>query len=330
MKLHGRSWTRSEILARVGRIEQVAGVQRLRGSEGPEAGGEVIEVRTGAGLVFEVLPGHGLDIGRCELRGVPLAWLSPNGAPATLDGPPGKDFLRSCAGGLVMTCGLGHVGPPDEVHGLHGRIHHLPARQVAAEGRWQGDEYDLRVAGVVEEVAMFGARLQLTREIRCRAGENRIRIVDVVENLGGTPAELMLLYHVNLGWPLLGPSTTVSLPGDGPHPRVAGTPTTGWDGWHDPRPGTDERVFFHGPLSGTEAQAQVTNPDLGLALRLRWDPRQLPHLVQWHMPGHGEHVLGIEPATCLVHGHAAERAAGRIINLAPGARRESWLEFDFS
>ncbi len=327
MRLHGREWTRAEVLARVGRLDQVAGVRRLRFAEGPEAGGEVIEVRSGGGLLFEVLPGRGLDIGRCELHGVPLAWLSPDGVPHTLDGPPGTDFLRSCAGGLVMTCGLSHVGPADANHGLHGRIHHLPARQVVAEERWSGDELDLRVAGVVEEAAMFGARLQLTREIRCRAGENRFRIVDVVENLGGTPAELMVLYHCNLGWPLLGPATIVSLPGHGPRPRVAGAPVAGWDGWCAPQPGCDERVFFHDPLDGSTAEARIANPDLGIDLRLRWDPRRLPHLMQWHMPGHGEHVLGIEPATCCVLGHAAERAAGRIIDLAPGARWEAWLEF---
>lgn len=330
MRLYGRNWTRNEVLARVGRLDQIAGVRRCRFAEGPEAGGEVIEVRTGGGLMFEVLPGRGLDIGRCELNGVPFAWLSPGGVPRTLDGPSGTDFLRSCAGGLVMTCGLGHVGPADKTHGLHGRVHHIPARQVVAEGRWDGDEHDLRVAGVVEETSMFGAHLQLTREIRCRVGENCFRITDVVENLGGTPAELMVLYHINLGWPLLGPATTVRLPGAGPRPREAGAPVTGWDGWCAPRPGCDERVFFHDPLGVTEVEACIMNPELGVGLRVRWNPSQLPNLVEWHMPGHGEHVLGIEPATCSVLGHASERDGGRIIDLQPGARWESCLEFDAS
>ncbi len=89
-------------------------------------------------------------------------------------------------------------------------------------------------------------------------------------------------------------------------------------------PALAEPVSVH---IGATAEARISNPDLALALRLRWDPRHLPHLVQWHMPGHGEHVLGIEPATCRVHGHASEREAGRIIDLPAGGRWESWLEF---
>lgn len=330
MRLHGRDWSREALQARTGCLQQAFGVRRMRCEEGPEAGSDIIEVRTGAGLSFDVLPGRGLDIGRCELRGVPLAWLAPGGPQRSLDGPAGTGFLRSCAGGLLMTCGLGHVGPADAEHGLHGRIHHIPARQVVAEGRWHGDEYDLRIAGVVDEVAMFGQRLQLTREITCRAATNRIRVADTVENMGGRSAELMVLYHCNLGWPLLAPEARIRLPGSGPRPREAGAGTIGWDAWGDPDPTCDERVFFHDPLPSGMVEAEVVNPLLGVRLSLRWDAALLPHLVQWHMQGHGEHVLGIEPATCSVHGHATERRNGRIIDLQPGAIWSAWLEFDAS
>jgi hypothetical protein len=328
MQLFGRTWTRRDIEARTGRFEQLAGVRRLICAEGPESGGEVIEVRTGAGLSFDVHPGRGLDIGRCELGGIPLGWQSGNGAVRTVDGNPGTEFVRSTAGGLLFTCGLEHVGQPDEHRGLHGRVSHIPARQVVAEGRWHGDEHDLRIAGVVTEAALFGQHLQLTREIACRVGENRIRITDTIENLGGTAADLMLLYHVNFGWPLLGPATRLTMPGRGPQPREPGTPTPGWDGWQAPDPQHAERVYYHGPLAGERAQAVVANPELGVSVSLSWDPRRLPELVQWRMPGHGAHVLGIEPATCRVAGHAAERAAGRVIALAPGAAWTSTLELD--
>ncbi|WJH37600.1 hypothetical protein N6H14_32090 [Paenibacillus sp. CC-CFT747] len=63
MKLFGRSWTRDELEARVGRIEQLGGIRRVRLEEGVETGTEQIWVRTGAGLAYAVTP--------------PRAWISP-------------------------------------------------------------------------------------------------------------------------------------------------------------------------------------------------------------------------------------------------------------
>ena len=50
MQLYQKAWTRRELEARVGRIEQIGGLRRLRLAEGPESGVEQIQVRTGSGL----------------------------------------------------------------------------------------------------------------------------------------------------------------------------------------------------------------------------------------------------------------------------------------
>ncbi len=59
-----------------------------------------------------------------------------------------------------------------------------------------------------------------------------------------------------------------------------------------------------------------------LILRLSWEARSLPVLVQWKMPGEGTHLLGIEPANCHVEGRLAERARGTLVTLAPGQTME--------
>jgi hypothetical protein len=106
MKLYGREWTRRELEARLGRIEQVGGLRRAVWTEGPEAGVEQVQVRTGAGLAYTVLPSRGLDIGLTEFGGAPLSWLSPNGEvhPAYFDDRE-LGWLRTAVGGLLMTCG---------------------------------------------------------------------------------------------------------------------------------------------------------------------------------------------------------------------------------
>ena len=345
MRLHGKTLTRREVEARVGRIEQVGGARRVVLAEGPDALVEQIEVRTGAGLSFRVTPSRGMDIGLAEFAGTPISWLSPAGDvnPAHYD-PAGAGWLRTAAGGLLMTCGLDNVGSPcvdeGESLGVHGRLHHTPARQVVAEGRWAGDEYDIRVAGVLEDATLFGRRLRLTREIRVRLGESRLAVRDVVENVGFSASPVMLLYHFNFGWPLMSSETRLELPSRRVAPREKDLPLDGLDAWQSPVEGFREQVYYHEDLK-TDAKGwtavAVRNPRfpltpagaaVPLAVRLRWATRNLPHFVQWRCPASGVNALGIEPANCRVEGRNAERQRGTLVTLPPGQSLAFDLELD--
>ncbi len=334
MKLYGRNWTRRELESRLGRMEQAAGLRRSTLSEGPEAGVEQIQVRTGAGLAYTVLPSRGLDIGLAEFNGIPLCWLSPNGEahPAYYD-DQALGWLRTAAGGLLMTCGLSQVGSPGsdngEMLGLHGRVHHTPARQVCAESQWQGDECRITVRGEVQEARIFGACLRLRREIRSWVGQNKIELCDTVENSGFEPAPHMLLYHFNFGFPLLDETSQIHFPSRRVLAREPGLPLDSFSAWHAPQANFSERVYYHEDLAINEGWAAVSihNPYLSLYARLEWEAKNLPELVQWHMPGKGIHVLGIEPANCRVAGRAAERERGTLVTLQPGQALEYRLAF---
>lgn len=341
MQLYNRTWTRRELEARVGRLEQVGGIRRFTLNEGREAGVEQIQVRTGAGLAYMVSPQRGLDISIAEFGGVPLSWQSPNGDvhPAYYD-DRGLAWLRTAAGGLLMTCGFTQAGAPsiDEGQelGLHGRAHHLAARQVVAAGSWDGDEYTMLVQGIVEETVIFGEFVRLTRRIRSALGSNRIAMTDRFENLGFAPAPLMLLYHFNFGFPLLDEGTTIAFPSRQVTPRDEGTPLEGYQGWQLPEPGHQERVYLHSDLqtdSAGWAAARIHNPAFPLpggptplTVQLRWNTATLPTHVQWRMAGAGTHVLGIEPTNTNVRGRAAARADGSLVWLAPGASATCELE----
>ncbi|TMC90507.1 MAG: DUF4432 family protein, partial [Chloroflexi bacterium] len=77
--VNGKALTRHELMRRVGRLDQVAGVRLVTLGDGIERGVRVLEFRTGTGFVFDVLVDRSLDVGRCELRGQSLSWLSPTG-----------------------------------------------------------------------------------------------------------------------------------------------------------------------------------------------------------------------------------------------------------
>jgi hypothetical protein len=343
MNLYGREWSRRELEARLGRIEQIGGLRRVQLTEGKENGVEEIQVRTGAGLAYSVLPSRGLDIGLAEFKGAPLSWLSQNGEvnPTFFDGR-GSGWLRTAVGGLLMTCGLTQVGSPgtdgSEELGLHGRAHHTPARQVSTEGFWEGDEYITVVKGKVEETSIFGWNIRLTRQISSHLGKNQILIRDVVENAGFDPVPHMLLYHFNFGFPLLDAQTQIYFPPATVIPREPEVPIEGLGDWHPPQAGCQERVYYHENLfPGADGIAAVTvrNPHFPstgrpLTVRLAWETGTLPVLVQWKMPGEGTHVLGIEPANCHVEGRASERARGSLVMLAPGQAVEYNLELSFS
>ncbi len=344
MWLYGQQWTRRELEARVGRIEQLGGVRRLRHTEGMEEGNEWIQVRTGSGLTYYISPHRGLDISLAEYAGVPLSWQSPNGDPhpAYYDAQ-GKSWVHTAAGGLLMTCGLMNVGLPnddlDKHYGLHGRIHHLPSRHVSAEAHWNDEEYEMCVRGVIDETSIFGDQLRLTREIRSRLGENVIRIHDTVENMGFHPAGHMILYHINLGFPLMHEATTSTFPPASIVPVVSSTSQEGIEQWQVPTKGYHERVYEHqltSPYHFSDwASVFTTNPTFPLpgteygsplALEVRFKPHQLPRLFQWKMPGEGMHALGIEPSNCGVKGRAHEREQGTLQYLEPGESRQYELE----
>lgn len=331
MKLHGEAWETGELRRRVGRLEQVAGVRLVTLGDGAERGVRVLEFRTGTGFDFDVLVDRCFDVGRCALHGRSLAWESPTGftSPAYYE-PAGDGFLRSFGAGLLTTCGLDHVGGPDEGHGLHGRAPGLPARLVGYGTRADADGgLTLWAEGEVVQAAVFGERLVLRRRIEARAWESSLRIADTVTNEGYEPAEQMLLYHVNAGFPVLDDGAELLVParavtiqddhGDAATYRTMLAPQAGWkqeNYEHDNAAEADGRV----PVA-------LVNRARGIGLYEVYRRDQFPYHWCWRQLGEGTYVVGIEPVTnSFTRTRAQARAAGELIVLAPGESRSYELE----
>ena len=332
MKIWGTDYTRRGLAARVGDLTQVAGVEKFTYDEGVQGGVRAARVRTGAGLDFTVLFSRGMDIGAASIGGVPFAWVSATGEAHphayVSGGHEGRGWLQTFHGGLLTGCGLtqagaSHVEDDGELMGIHGRLSHLPAEDTSVRTEWVGEDAYLIVSGVMHEATVFGENIRLERTIKAKVGTNTIEISDVVTNEGFKPAPLMLLYHLNYGWPLVEEGTQIHFP-DGTivTPRDE-TAAMGIDHWHTldaPTPGYSEQCFFHKiPDIPTQmATVTMTNPKRGLSVTMQWDTKQLPHCIQWKMMGEREYVCGIEPANCLVMGRKAEREAGRLQYIEPG------------
>lgn len=329
-RLFGREWTRRELLERVGDLAQVAGAEAFTYRDGVRDGVRGTRIRTGGGLTFTVLHSRGLDISHASYKEMPLAWISQTGEahPHAFE-PEERGWLRTFYGGLVTTCGLSNAGAHNtdegEALGIHGRISHIPAEEDNAWTEWDGDEAEIIVMGTLREARVFDENLRLVRRIVAPVGRAEIRIEDRVENAGFKTAPLMLLYHLNFGWPLVEEGTEIVLARRGTEPRdgaaLPGLPY--WNRLDAPQPGYAEQCFFHDVVADSEGTATVLllNRARQLGVQIRYTQPTLPHLTQWKMMGQGEYACGIEPANCRVGGRAAERAAGRLETIGPGDTR---------
>lgn len=313
----------------------------LRG--GLRDGVDVVEVRNGP-LSYVVLPTRGMGLWRGQYRGNFLGWKAP------VQGPVHPKFVNTADRGSIgwlqgfdewlCRCGLASNGPPGEDvytdrHGdihrdklnLHGRIANQPAHFV--EVRVSLDPpFELSVMGQVEEAGLFYPHLHLTATYTTVPGSNRLVIHDVVENRGARPAEMMLLYHCNIGQPFLEAGSRLMVPIREVSPITAraaeGIETL--DTYGGPMAGFAEQVYCYELLGDATGRtlAMLYNHTADRAVVLRFNRQELPCFTMWRNTGALEegYVTGLEPATNFPNFKMFERQQGRVPMLAPGGKWE--------
>lgn len=308
----------------IGHPTQLYGVEEHRMIGGKGDGMRLYEVKNGCGLEITVCADRCMDIYRLSYRGINCGYFAPAGyvAPAYYD-DKGNGFLKSFTAGFMTTCGLTTVGPPEEDDGtllpLHGTIGNAPAEAAAA---WlEGDHILLR--GRINQSDLFSHKLTLERKITCPLHENTILIEDTVLNEGSTIAPFMLLYHMNMGYPLLSEKSCLTIPAKSILPRTEHA-ARDLATCHDILPPTadfEEQCYLHS-FQGDTALARLYNPVCGIGLEISFDPGQLPCLTEWKMMGIRDYVLGLEPGTCFPTGRSTARHEGTLQFLHPGDAKQ--------
>lgn len=176
---------RNELLQYTGNQAQIGGCRHYVLTDGRGRNLRGIDVNSGSGLQYTIMPDMGMDISLASFKGTNLVYLTCNGEthPAFYE-PEDFGWLRTFAAGLLTTCGLTYLGAlvtdGNEELGLHGRYSTIPAKQVSDLSGWVGDEYHINISGTIEEASMFGPKLRLERQIHSIQGQNspgsRIRL----------------------------------------------------------------------------------------------------------------------------------------------------------
>ena len=71
----------------------------------------------------------------------------------------------------------------------------------------------------------------------------------------------------------------------------------------------------------------VANEKLGIGLRLDYQKKNLPELINWIDQRAGHNVVELGPSNCICFGRKAERQAGTLQFLKPDESREYVLKF---
>ncbi|WPP50339.1 aldose 1-epimerase family protein [Catalinimonas niigatensis] len=322
---------------------QIGGIETAVLDNGLGRGTRFAWINTGTGLRYKVVIDRAMDIADAFYNQHSLAWLSHVGiTPPQPFSLKGIDWIKTFGGGLLTTCGLTHVGGPEaDEHGersLHGRISNLPAEiESIVQPDPLAGNMDMSISGRIKQTQVFGPSLELKRTISGTLGKASIRIKDEVINRGNTPAPHMLLYHFNLGWPLVDEGSQLLWQGDwesreGESAKIF---KEGHDFRSCPPPleehkgGGEEAAFINiSADSSGVSTCGIHNPQLGLALALRFQKKQLPWLTNWQHWGKGEYVTGLEPGTNPPIGQAKAREMETLLHLAPGESKKYALEIE--
>ena len=292
-----------------------------------------------------MLPFQGQQIWDAVFHGRSLKMKSMFGDPRLT-----RNYLENY-GGLLLHCGVTAMGVPTaaDTHPLHGELPNAPYSSAYLQlGEDEHGSY-LALGGSYQHTVAFAHNYRASPEVRLYANSSEVAVKLQIENLKNSPMELMYLAHLN--WrpideatlyysAVVSPETVRvrrTLPGHarfspealrqleefGAHPELHNTLKTGVT--YDP-----EMVFIVDYLAdqhGWSHSLQI-HPD-GSSDYVRHRPSQLPVGVRWLTRTADQDALGLVlPATAEPNGYTTEKAAGRVVTVAPAV---TWTcEYSFA
>jgi hypothetical protein len=325
--------------AYLGDVSQLFDVREYRMLGGKAEGTRAVEVWNGDKLTVTILPDRGMDIYSVRYNNSEMSWHSMTGIvhPSYYNDFKSRWF-RSFQGGFLATCGLDWIGGADEDfrpnEGLHGRHNHTPADRVSVRTDFDenGEPY-CEISGEVIHARLFGTRYRLRRTFVFRRCENSFTFRDEIVNEGFARQPLYLLYHFNLGYPLISESCELLIDATRTYPQdeySAGFEKV-WRETTPPVPGYRQNNFYHDLPADSEGFRHygVRNADIDTTMKVSFRSPIMDKIFQWRNFASGDYIMGLEPTSMLMVGRRAEEA-GELKFTEPGQTVTNDFRFDFT
>ena len=270
---------------RISEFTQVASLRRYTITEGRGKGLDVIDCDNGK-LRFLLNVSKACDMMQLYYKGQNMSFISKNGFMQRE-----IPFAKRFEGGMIYTCGLDSAGERDGF-AEHGSIHNTPAEIMRAECKEQA----IVVEAVIRDTEICGKNLVLRRRITTPIGGDTVSVCDTLTNESYRDENYCLLYHVNIGYPLLDEGAKIVADSDVRLPR---TP------WAEknidtafsitaPIPNMEETCYYLEPKTSA---VSLVNEKIGRKFTVSYSGDTLPNFLEWKSMASGDYALGLEPCT---------------------------------
>ena len=333
MEVFGEKLKKDELFKKIGDITQICDIKSFEYNDGVSKGIRAININNSiSGINITVLIDRGLDISYLSYKSIPLGFKTKVKETSLMYfDSKGLEFLRTFYAGFLTTCGLSSIGWPSEDNGeefgLHDRISNIGAEKVLADIDWI-DDANIFIQGKVREAKWLGDYLELSRKVKVFLDEPVIVIEDCVENIGYRESPLMILYHFNLGFPMLDRGARLFI---GRAKTIAGDKNSEkyineYNIFTDPVDNFSPQLFYHDINEDSKGNCNIvfSNPSFdnrkGIGLWISYNKENLLCLNQMKNMSFGEYICSIEPGSNFVRGREIEKSMGRLRTLKPGEK----------
>lgn len=270
---------------RISNFEQAACMRRYTMTEHREKGLDVIDCDNGK-IRFLLNVNKACDMMQLYYKGQNMSFISKNGFT-------GREisFAKRFEGGMLYTCGLDSAGERDGFE-EHGTIHNTPAEILRAEC----NEQEIIIEAIIRDTEIGGKNLVLRRRITAPIGSDTVSVCDMLTNESYRDEDYCLLYHVNVGYPMLDEGAKIIADANVCQPRTPWAEKNINTAYQitAPVPNMEENCYY---LEGQSPEVSLVNEKTGRKFTVSYSGDTLPHFLLWKSMASGDYAVGLEPCT---------------------------------
>ena len=162
---------------------------------------------------------------------------------------------------------------------------------------------------------------------------NSFEVSDTVTNEADTESPYMILYHCNMGYPLLSENSIVKIPNNAISARDEHAKEFIDTALKMEKPQTEYQeccYYYDVKEKNGNAKVGIFNSVISKGLIIDYDKTTLPCFTEWKMMGKTDYVLGLEPGNCNPDGRDVLRKNGNLKFLQPDESVTTTVKFNFT